>query len=294
MFQTLPSHETTIPVVEAEHPGAPAVTAALNHLVQHGEASGALLLRGMPIGAPVPTPAAPTAATDKDDTSETTLLTVARRLGAPVGYLPEHGGELVQNLVPTKAEADRQTSTSSSVQLDWHTETAFHPHKPRYLVLLCLRGDPAAQTLLCSLAHVHAGLPEPTRAVLGQPRFRIGVDESFTGGRTVVLADLRPVVSGPPDRPEFTFDARLMVGADAEADDALAAVRSAIHRHQVAVTLEPGDLLVVDNHVAVHGRSPFPARFDGTDRWLQRAFVVDDLAPSAGDRDGLVITTTFT
>ena len=59
------------------------------------------------------------------------------------------------------------------------------------------------------------------------------------------------------------------------------------------MVLEPGDLLVVDNAVAVHGRSPFRARFDGTDRWLQRSFVVGDLAPSAGERIGRVITTRF-
>ena len=62
---------------------------------------------------------------------------------------------------------------------------------------------------------------------------------------------------------------------------------------ETSVVLEPGDLLVVDNNVAVHGRSPFTARFDGTDRWLQRSFVVADLAPSAGERDGRVITTQF-
>ena len=57
--------------------------------------------------------------------------------------------------------------------------------------------------------------------------------------------------------------------------------------------LEAGDLLVVDNSVAVHGRTPFTARFDGTDRWLQRTFVVADLAASAGERDGRVIATRF-
>ncbi len=59
------------------------------------------------------------------------------------------------------------------------------------------------------------------------------------------------------------------------------------------MALEAGDLLVVDNAVAVHGRSPFTARFDGLDRWLQRTFVVGDLAPSAADRSGRVITTHF-
>jgi len=61
----------------------------------------------------------------------------------------------------------------------------------------------------------------------------------------------------------------------------------------VPVVYEDDDLLIVDNSVAVHGRSPFRARFDGTDRWLQRSFVVGDLAPSAGERVGRVITTRF-
>ena len=56
--------------------------------------------------------------------------------------------------------------------------------------------------------------------------------------------------------------------------------------------LDAGDLLVIDNRRAVHGRSKFRARFDGTDRWLQRTFVVDELATIA-DRRGSVITTQF-
>jgi L-asparagine oxygenase len=68
---------------------------------------------------------------------------------------------------------------------------------------------------------------------------------------------------------------------------------NAIARRHTAVVLEPGDLLVIDNSVAVHGRSPFTPRFDGTDRWLQRTFVVADLSASAGERDGRVITTRF-
>ena len=59
------------------------------------------------------------------------------------------------------------------------------------------------------------------------------------------------------------------------------------------IVLEPGDLLVVDNDRVVHGRTSFAARFDGTDRWLQRAFVVADLAPSAAERTGRIITTRF-
>ena len=64
--------------------------------------SGALLLRGMPVGDLPATPSTPTTPADKDHVSEFTLLTVARRLGQPVGYGPEHGGDIVQNIVPDR------------------------------------------------------------------------------------------------------------------------------------------------------------------------------------------------
>jgi alpha-ketoglutarate-dependent taurine dioxygenase len=84
-----------------------------------------------------------------------------------------------------------------------------------------------------------------------------------------------------------------MVGLDADATAALDRLRAAVDEVQLKVFLEAGDLLVVDNQVAVHGRSPFTPRFDGTDRWLQRTFVVSDLASSAQDRIGRIIDTRF-
>src|SRR3954447_15375939 len=87
--------------------------------------SGVLVLHDVAIGQVPSTPPTPTSPTAKDDVSERSLLAVAGLLGEAVGYLPEHGGVLVQNLVPTRHGADRQISTSSRVTLEFHTETAF-------------------------------------------------------------------------------------------------------------------------------------------------------------------------
>jgi L-asparagine oxygenase len=255
--------------------------------------SGALLLRGLPVGVLPLTPPTPTTPADKDSVSEFTLLTVARRLGQPVGYEPEHGGDLVQNIVPTESALDRQMSTSSNVQLMFHTEAAFHPHRPRYLLLLCLRGDPSAQTTLSSILEVLPLLPSDVVDVLFQERFRTAVDESYLHGRTSVLGNPVAVLSGDRRCPSMVFDADLMIGLDEEADEALGVVAEATAACHTSVALEAGDLLVIDNAVAVHGRTPFTARFDGADRWVQRTFVVSDLAASAADRDGRVITTHF-
>jgi hypothetical protein len=158
---------------------------------------------------------------------------------------------------------------------------------------LCLRGDPAAQTLLCDVDQVLDLLDPEVRAVLAEPRFRTGVDESFTAGAAAQRRPPSAILSGNPHRPTLVFDADLMQGTDADAQAALETFRDLTRARRVGLSLESGDLLVVDNDRCIHGRSAFRARFDGTDRWLQRSFVVGDLGPSAGERRGRVITTTF-
>lgn len=266
---------------------------ALVAFADHGHPSGVLLLRGLDHGPLPATPSTPEHATTGSLRPETLLLAVARRLGQPVGYRPELGGRVVQDIVPVRETASQQVSTSSDCDLMFHTETAFHPYRPRYLVLSCLRGDSAAQTTLASIHHLLEFLDDRTVAIMREPRFRIAVDASFLGGRTNRLGPPRPMLSGTTDEPTFVFDADLMVGVDTDADEVVRRVRDLIGEVHTGVVLAAGDVLVVDNDRAVHGRSRFSPRFDGTDRWLQRTFVVADLGPSAADRVGRVITTCF-
>lgn len=272
---------------------SPDLDAALGAFAEDPGPAGALLLRNVPLGSIPATPATPTDPTAKDLRSELALLAVARRLGEPVGYLPEHGGSIVQNLVPTRADVGRQTSTSSGVDLAFHTETAFHPHGPRYLLLLCLRGDPAAATTLASIHDLLPALSPETIDALRRPEFRTAVDESFGGQPGVPYGPPRPVLGGTEQRPWLCWDEELTTGETSAATAALGALDAAVKERRREIVLTDGDLLIVDNTRCVHGRRPFEARFDGTDRWLQRSFVVASLAPSAGDRTGRIITTSF-
>jgi len=271
----------------------PGLVAALEAFAADPGPAGALLLRDVPTGAVPATPATPTTPTGKDLRSEQVLLAVARILGEPVGYLPEHGGSIVQNLVPTKADVGRQTSTSSGVDLAFHTETAFHPHGPRYLLLLCLRGDPGAATTLASIDDLLPGLRPETVDVLRQPLFRTAVDESFGGEPGVPYGPARPVLGGTPEQPWLCWDEELTTGTTPEAQAAHEELIAVVAQRRREVVLADGDLLIVDNRRCVHGRRPFQARFDGTDRWLQRSFVVASLAPSVAERTGRIITTEF-
>jgi hypothetical protein len=271
-----------------------AVSDAITKYLEQPCAAGALRIRAMPVGDVPRTPARAGGANRTAGASEFALLAVALRLGEPVGYVQEHGGGLVQDIVPAPADTARQLSTSSSVTLEWHTETAFHPHKPRHLLLLCLRGDPEAKTMLCAIADVLPRVSDRMVATLRQRRFRTRPDASFLDGDGEgAFGPAMPVLAGDATRSTFTYDEDLMIGVDEEAQAVLAHLGQVVHECATEVVLEAGDLLVVDNHQVVHARSPFRARFDGTDRWLQRAFVVSDLRVSADERSGRIITTRF-
>ena len=273
------------------------VQATLSGISARRIAGGVARCQGLDVGALPRTPGKPDAETDKDLVSEVTLLQAALRLGEPVGYLPELGGKIVQNLIPVAQDAARQTSTSSAVRLGWHTETAFHPHMPRYLLLLCLRGDPEAHTTFSCVDDMVQRLSPAALAALAEPTFRTGVDESFTGGQPAEPSGLHAVVGRHDGRSGGTWwlrwDELLTFGTTPDAQEALVELAAVVDDVAQSVVLEAGDLLVIDNERAVHGRSPFAPRFDGFDRWLQRTFVVEDLAPSEADRNGRVIATKF-
>jgi L-asparagine oxygenase len=256
-------------------------------------ADAALHLRDLPLGDIPTTPPTPTSRRGEGLDSEVLIREAAGLLGHAVGYRPEHGGRLVQNIVPTRQGASDQVSTSSAVDLMFHTETAFHPHRPHYLLLLTLRGDPAAGTRLASVGELIDALDPDTVDLLFEPRFRTAVDASFLDGHPGRVGAPRPVLRGERDDPVLVFDVDLTTGIDPEAQGAVEQLTAAIRARHRTLVLEHGDLLAIDNHRAVHGRTSFAPRFDGSDRWLQRAFVVDDLGPSEAQRDGLVITTDF-
>lgn len=257
-----------------------------------GAEAGAVLIKGLDVGTPPPTPTV--MLSPRGDTqSERVLLHAAESLGTAVGYIQEHGGQVVQNIYPLRDSVRKQISTSSDVQLAFHTETAFHPHKPRYLLLLCRRHDRGAATTLCSYRAVEPHLTAETRCTLAEPRFQIGVDLSFGRGDGWTTGPVPVVTHGRGSRPTFTYDGELTAGLDAGAVAALAELDTTIAAAHTSLVLEAGDLLIIDNHRAVHGRSPFRARFDGTDRWLQRTFVVESVDAIVDRRDH-IITTEFT
>ena len=236
---------------------------------------GTLLFRDLPIDAVLPpTPQDGRPSSEKGTrVSEGVLLTILSVLGELLCYADEKEGALVQNVIPVQWKEDTQENTGSAY-LEFHTEDGFHPYRPDYVALLGLRPDHnhRAETATACIRRVLPKLPNHAIEILRRPLFRIRASTSFgtTWSRTL------PILTGHLLDPDMTIDFFLMEPLSPEADWSFRLLKRYLLQETVSVVLEPGDLILVDNALAAHARTGFDARYDGYDRWLQRAFAVRD------------------
>lgn len=246
----------------------------------------ALRIRGLPIDPELPPTPRGGAAHKPTHVSEAVIAGIAGYLGDLVSYRDEKDGELVQNVFPLAEEREAPSNSSSDVTLDLHTEIAFsrgapvwrtYETSPDLLLLLCLRPAPRADALtrLVAADALLSRITSADRRILESPRFQLRAPYSFTrgGDRSRPWSEPVPLVH---HRGRISFDLACGVRAiDEEAERALRALRTSASEAGIehGFALDQGDLLVIDNRRAVHGRSVFAVQADGSDRWLQRVYV---------------------
>lgn len=114
-------------------------TALRNFSADSGQA-GAIQIHGLPVGPLPPTPARRESVERSTTLPASVLVLCAMVLGEVVAFRAEKRGALVQNVVPVPGEEQVQ-SNAGSVDLEMHIENAFHPHRPDFVALFCLRQD---------------------------------------------------------------------------------------------------------------------------------------------------------
>lgn len=222
------------------------------------------------------------------------MVTFSLALGFPISFRDQRAGRLVHDVYPTSRNAEQVSSQSSSVSLGFHTEMFFHPDPPDFLILHCLRADPAgrAATSIASLDDIKGGLTDAELAVLRAPMFAMDLARLHgtyeCEGRAIRHDDPRPVIPVIDETAvgvQFRFEPELITPIGDEARQAIAAADKAAEAVAVSGKLSQGGMLLLDNRRAVHSRSPFRANFDGRDRWLRRMMIAahpsDNLPNSA-------------
>ncbi|MFI9626617.1 guanitoxin biosynthesis L-enduracididine beta-hydroxylase GntD [Streptomyces sp. NPDC052042] len=274
------------------------------------ERSATLVVSGLPVNDSGLGPTPLDRSGSSNDTAslrqDIAFFLIAALLGDPVGWATQQNGRIMHDVYPVKEHEYGQIGWGSAETLTWHTEDAFHPLRADYLGLMCLRNPDGVETTVADIGDVR--IDDDLRTLLAQERFFIRPDDAHrltghasdtTTGRAAellrrsrerverALADPTPVavLFGDIDDPYLCVDPYYMEDSQGEEEQrALDALGSAIDAALADVVLRPGDICFIDNFRAVHGRKPFRARFDGTDRWLRRLNIARDLRPSRGAR----------
>ncbi|NUR62201.1 MAG: arginine beta-hydroxylase, Fe(II)/alpha-ketoglutarate-dependent [Catenulispora sp.] len=229
---------------------------------------------------------------------ELLLVLLSSLVADPFGWATQQDGRLIHDIIPIQGHEQEQMGTSSDTLLTWHTEDAFHPLRGDFLAFSCLRNPYAAVTTVGFIDALE--LPAATRSVLFQERFNILPDHSHKAknnspGSSQAFAyveemqknpDRVAVLFGDPAKPYIRADPYFMSvePGDDEAREALEELVRVVDDGMFDLCLESGDFCFLDNFRVVHGRKPFKARFDGTDRWLKRVNLTNDLRKSRAVR----------
>ncbi|MEU9853536.1 guanitoxin biosynthesis L-enduracididine beta-hydroxylase GntD [Streptomyces sp. NPDC047974] len=271
------------------------------------EPSGVLVVSGLPVDdaalGPTPSDWREKATPDATLRLDIPFLLIAFLLGEPIAWATQQDGRVMHDIFPIRAHEHGQIGWGSAETLAWHTEDAFHPLRTDYLGLMCLRNPDRVETTFADIGDVR--LDDETRAVLMEERFRILPDDSHRPENQIAgraedpdaaelarrsaerveraLRSPEPVavLFGSPKDPYLRLDPYYMQGVQGELEQqALDRIGKSLDGAMSGFALTPGDIAFIDNYRVVHGRKPFRARFDGTDRWLRRLNVTRDLRKS--------------
>ncbi|MFC8345070.1 TauD/TfdA family dioxygenase [Streptomyces sp. NPDC057280] len=267
------------------HPGlltqVPDTAAKLSDGIRHAcrpvdTADGLFVLRGLPVDdeAIGLTPSHWSTAGNAGALHDVVLLLLSTVMGTPLAWEGQQDGRFVHNIVPSPGHEAEQTGASSRVLLSPHTEDAFHPGRAHLLVLGCLRNPDAVATTAASIRRVELDVQD--QKLLSLPVLPILPDDAYAEAQGYDgTPPPVPTVWQSPDGPTLRFDPAYtpLDEAPEEHRAAYGRLEAELSRVSVAVALTPGDVLVVDNDLVVHGRVPFKARYDGSDRWLKRSSV---------------------
>ena len=273
------------------------IVSKLMHFKKNGSETGFLLIKTIPIN-DNDLPNTPPGNTYK--IGEKTILAriqsmLMHVISDIIAYEAEGYGRIFQDVVPIQSMATVQTSLGSNTELEIHTEQAFSKLRPDILSLACLRGDYSAYTYVLPVQKIIDNMTESEIELLHKPLWETGVDLSFKlNGHEFIEGDTRgpiPILNNG----NLVFDQDLMSGITEEAEQLIHKIVDIYYKHRIEHNMKPGEIILIDNNHAVHGRSPFFPKFDGKDRFLIRCFSTFDYDKSSYARldSGRVVRAIF-
>jgi len=188
------------------------------------------------------------------------------------------------------ADPQRPPNRSEGVGLQLpHTDFCNAELPPDTVCLLCLRPDPlgGGASLVARIADIEGDLQAAEIDTLSRPVYRDGQVVNLSG----VGNDANPfeIISRRPNaRFRYRFVGHLLESApEGEARTAVRALVEALGKRTRTIPLAAGDLLLVNQHLAVHGRAALGSAQDDLPVAARRLFLLSFLRDAPAGRGRL-------
>lgn len=199
--------------------------------------------------------------------SEGIIGAVSLSLGSLFGY-EETSQYVMYDIYPVKGYEQSRSFVNSRKTLGFHSDGSAHPTlSPDYVLLYCIRSDPAAMNLVADLDALLRELSTDVIDVLMQPVFDHLVSQSPE------IYQRKPILFAEGGELVAKYDDENVIGVNDAAIAAQKALDNRIREIAVEITNTENSLLIINNKRCLHARTSFTPKFDGRDRWLKAAFV---------------------
>ncbi|KAA0881606.1 MULTISPECIES: TauD/TfdA family dioxygenase [Corynebacterium] len=244
----------------------------LKELILLSPTAHATSIHGLPFPAVHgPTPATWQECVGKVRTWRFVLAIIASAVGRPFGWFGQQKGRITTDLVPTRGQENQQVGASSNTTLTLHTEDAFHPRRATHFALFGLRNPKNVGTTLAPIDEAWHLLDVDSKKILTGDGAIIIPDASYGDYEYAAPTAMTSI---------WKTDGNLGMRFDPAYTDknsgtlqwweAFEKLQQALHTVTYTVPIKPGQMVIINNDRCAHGRVPFVANYDGTDRWMLR------------------------
>jgi len=220
------------------------------------------------------------------------MVLLALAGGRSISYMSENSGALFVNLTTIPGVGRKEEKSKKSMR--GHTDAVSFPFPgpykdtlypdispaPDILCLVCLRNPDKTHTRLIPLDDVIEKLEPETIQELQKEQFTIECQNTFRKGTRNIIGEVH-----------FAYDANILqknednnymvryshskAAADHDNIPALKALekfQNAIRDSIIKVKLEPGDVIILNNRRALHGKDKHSENYGLQTRWLLRSY----------------------
>jgi L-asparagine oxygenase len=210
-----------------------------------------------------------------------------------VSYGAENEGNLFVNLVAMSGSGVFAEKSKKSMR--GHTDGVSFPFNgddngedpriapsPDLVILVALRNPNHVVTNVMPLPEVLARLSPNDVIELKKPQFSIRSQPTFVQGMKAILGKELVVIDEPVLRDvpggtwvRYSHNAVVPSTSGGIAEQASDYFEAACNQVAISLVMEPGDVLIINNRLGLHGRGQVGDQVGGQSRWLLRTYGLD-------------------